>query len=247
MNEEILYQTYLKTVEQNKLLKTALKTYKNIVNEQQTILQDYQNYKGLLNDKQIKQLCLEQNMISPFVGEQVRQVNNEKIVSYGLTSFGYDVRLGKKCCVFKGTSCDIIDIKTDRNILLKYGAVTKNPKELFFEEIEIQKDGYLLIPPNSLILAETMESFIMPDDVFGVVTTKSTYARAGLIQTYTTIEPNWKGILTLELANATPSWLKVYIGEGIAQITFTRGEKPNTVYGDGRKYQNQTGVTLSRL
>jgi dCTP deaminase len=166
-------------------------------------------------------------MISPFFKEQVREVDGQKIVSYGLSSYGYDVRLGRKFKIFSNALNGMID--------------PLNPDPNCFVEHE---GDFCIIPPNSYILGHTLETFNIPQDILTVCLGKSTYARLAAIVNVTPIEPGFKGEVVIEIANCSTLPLKVYAGMGIAQFLFFRGDRPcRTSYADrGGKYQGQTGV-----
>lgn len=171
-------------------------------------------------------------MISPFVDECVRTDGEKKIVSYGLSSFGYDVRLANKFKVFTNINNGVID--------------PMDMGDLNYVDIE---GDYVIIPPNSYILGHTIETFCIPQDVMVVCVGKSTYARAGALVNVTPIEPGFEGQVVIEISNATPLPLKVHANMGIAQFMFYMGDRPCGVsYRDrGGKYQGQTGVTVARL
>jgi dCTP deaminase len=151
------------------------------------------------------------------------------VISFGVTSYGYDVRVGRKFKVFTNARCAVVDPKNF------------DPQSF----IDIEAD-FCLIPPNSFALAETIEYLEIPRDVIGVCVGKSTYARCGIIVNVTPLEPEWRGKVTIEISNTTPLPAKIYAGEGIAQILFLRGEAVcRTSYADkAGKYQDQTGLTL---
>jgi dCTP deaminase len=181
---------------------------------------------GVLSDREIVALCRgDAPMISPFIDRQ------EGKPSYGLGSFGYDLRLGKRFLVPLGginATLDPVDFP-----------------ESHFREIEMTE--ILTIAPNSQILAESVERFQMPDDVCGVCWGKSSYARCGLLVNVTPLEPGWRGILTIELANLSPLPIRLHVGQGIAQVVFFRGTRPRRTYAEkeaGGTYQDQRGVTL---
>ena len=150
-------------------------------------------------------------------------------ISYGVTSYGYDLRLGRKFKVFTNAHCAIVDPKHF------------DPKSF----IDMEADE-CLIPPNSFALAETVEHLEIPRDVIAICVGKSTYARIGIIVNVTPLEPEWRGKVTIEISNTTPLPAKVYAGEGIAQVLFLRAEAPcRTSYADKKgKYQDQSGLTL---
>jgi dCTP deaminase len=151
------------------------------------------------------------------------------IISYGLSSYGYDVRVGRKYKIFTNVHSAVVD--------------PKSFSENSFVDVEAD---YCVIPPNSFALAETVEYFAIPRDVIAVCVGKSTYARCGIIVNVTPLEPEWRGKVTLEISNTTPLPAKIYSNEGIAQILFLRAEQVCDVsYADKRgKYQDQVGLTL---
>ncbi len=181
----------------------------------------------ILNDKQIKKLVEEKKMISPFVDRSVQQG-----ISYGLQSFGYDLRVGSEFKIFTNIKGNIV-------------ADPKNFTEDNF--ITVKDDKSVLIPPNSFALANSLEYFKIPRDITGLVTSKSSYARVGLGNPPTVLEAGWEGVLVLELVNHTSNSIKVYSNSGISQILFFRGEEPNVSYADREgKYMNQVGITLAK-
>jgi len=183
----------------------------------------------ILPDHTIRRLASEQDMIEPFMAQQVR----EEVVSYGLSSFGYDMRVAGEFRVFTP------------NI---YNSVV-DPKRIDERAmVEYDVDDHILIPPNSYVLGRSVEYFRMPNEVLALVVGKSTYARSGIIVNVTPLEPGWEGHVTIEISNATPLPAKVYADEGIAQVVFLRGEAPDVSYADREgKYQHQEGITLPRL
>jgi dCTP deaminase len=183
----------------------------------------------ILPDHTIRDLATDHDMISPFVDGQVR----EEVVSYGLSSFGYDMRVAGEFRVFTpNIHNSVVD-----------------PKEIDERAmVEYEVDDHILIPPNSYVLGRSVEYFRMPSDVLALVVGKSTYARSGIIVNVTPLEPGWAGHVTIEISNATPLPAKVYAHEGIAQVVFLRGEPPEISYADRQgKYQRQEGITLPRL
>jgi len=177
----------------------------------------------ILNDKEIA----EAKPVSPLAEE----LNTDGKVSYGLGSFGYDIRIDKEFRIFTDVHSTEID--------------PKNFNEEAFVKVERET---CLIPPNSFLLGKSLEKFDMPDDLFGLVVGKSTYARCGIIVNMTPIEPGWKGYLTIEVSNTTPLPAKIYAGEGIAQVVFFRGNRPNITYDDRKgKYQNQKGIEVAKI
>jgi dCTP deaminase len=150
-------------------------------------------------------------------------------VSYGLSSYGYDVRVGKRFKVFSNVHSKVVDPKA------------------FSDQTFVDIEGdHCIIPPNSFALAETVETIHVPRGVIGICVGKSTYARCGIIVNVTPLEPEWRGRITIEISNTTPLPAKVYAGEGIAQIIFLKGEAEcRTSYKDKKgKYQDQDGITL---
>ena len=179
-------------------------------------------------DKSIKRMVLEHEMISPFVEDQVR----EDIISYGLSSYGYDVRISNEFKIFTNLNSTIVDPKNF------------DPKSF----VDFTGD-MCIIPPNSFALGRTVEYFKIPRNVMTLCVGKSTYARCGIITNVTPLEPGWQGHITLEISNTTPLPAKIYAGEGIAQILFFESdEQCETSYADKKgKYQSQTGVTLPKI
>ena len=179
-------------------------------------------------DTWITRMAREHQMIEPFVDDQVRQ----GVISYGVSSYGYDVRVGDDFKVFTNVYNTVVD--------------PKNFDSKSFVDI---KADVCIIPPNSFALASTIEYFRIPRDILTVCLGKSTYARCGIITNVTPFEPEWEGYVTLEISNTTPLPAKIYANEGIAQALFFEGdEAPETSYADRKgKYQGQRGVTLPRL
>ena len=186
----------------------------------------------VLNDKQIDDLAMG-GMFDSFYDHQVREHDGQKIISYGLSSFGYDARLADEFFAVVDDEC-VID--------------PKRSATSFAKDRTRWRGGSYIIPPNDMVLARTVERFKMPDDVMAICVGKSTYARCGLVVNVTPLEPGWEGHVTLELSNTTSQPIVVYPGEGIAQFVFFRGERPSVTYSDrGGKYMNQSGVTLARV
>lgn len=190
---------------------------------------------SILSDKQILTLCQEQEMITPFVNKSIKlDKDNNKIISYGLSSYGVDLSLADEFKVFYE--------KRDR----KVGYYIDPKKEIKFNEES--GNGHVIIPPNSFALGRSNEYIKMPRDVTGLATNKSTYARCGLNTPSTVLEAGWEGHLTIEMFNSTPHPIKVYANEGIVQILFFKGEDCLTSYADRcGKYQGQTGVTGAKV
>jgi len=173
-------------------------------------------------------MAIEHGMIEPFEDRQVR----EGVVSYGLSSYGYDIRVADEFKVFTNINSTVVD-----------------PKNFDARSFVDMKTDVCIIPPNSFALARTLEYFRIPRDVLTVCVGKSTYARCGLIVNVTPFEPEWEGFVTLEISNTTPLPARVYANEGIAQVLFFQGDEPCEVsYADKKgKYQKQQGLTLPRL
>ncbi len=174
-------------------------------------------------------MALDHGMIEPFVENQVRA----GVVSYGLSSFGYDIRVADEFRIFTPATgqLTVVDPK----------AVDERAMAPFRGEV-------CIIPPNSFALARTVEYFRIPRNILTICLGKSTYARCGIIVNVTPFEPEWEGFVTIEISNTTPLPAKIYANEGIAQVIFFEGEEPETSYADRRgKYQGQHGITLPRL
>ncbi len=170
-------------------------------------------------------------MIEPFEPGQVRTVDGRRIVSYGTSSYGYDVRCANEFKIFTNINSTIVD-----------------PKAFDEKSFVNFKGDVCIIPPNSFALAHTVEYFRIPREVLTICLGKSTYARCGIIVNVTPLEPEWEGHVTLEFSNTTPLPAKIYAGEGCAQMLFLGGDDIcETSYRDrGGKYQGQRGVTLPR-
>jgi len=183
---------------------------------------------SIKNDRWIRKMAMEHGMIEPFEAAQVRQGT----ISYGVSSYGYDIRVAPEFKVFTNVHNVVVDPKVfdDRSF------VDVNTEEC-------------IIPPNSFALARTVEFFRIPRDTLVLCVGKSTYARCGIIVNVTPLEPTWRGYLTLEISNTTPLPAKIYANEGIAQLLFFQSdEEPETAYEDRKgKYQDQVGVTLPKL
>jgi dCTP deaminase len=179
-------------------------------------------------DRWIKRMALEHGMIEPFEDRQVRQ----GVVSYGVSSYGYDIRVADEFKIFTNIYTTVID-----------------PKQFDPRSFVDLKADVCIVPPNSFALARTVEYFRIPRDVITVCLGKSTYARCGIIVNVTPFEPEWEGTATLEISNTTPLPAKIYANEGIAQVLFFQGdEAPEISYGDKKgKYQAQLEVTLPRI
>ncbi|EWY37978.1 deoxycytidine triphosphate deaminase [Skermanella stibiiresistens SB22] len=183
---------------------------------------------SIMPDTWIREMAQTHGMIQPFVESQTR----EDVISYGLSSYGYDARVSDEFKIFTNVDSAIVDPKN----FAEHGFVDR-------------KVDVCVIPPNSFALARTVEYFKVPRDVLVICLGKSTYARCGLIVNVTPLEPEWEGHVTLEISNTTPLPAKVYANEGLCQFLFLKGETPCEVsYADRKgKYMKQTGVTLPRL
>ena len=183
---------------------------------------------SIKSDKWIRRMALEHRMIEPFMDSQVRA----GVVSYGLSSYGYDIRVSDEFKVFTNVYNTVID--------------PKNFDSKSFVDI---KGDTCIVPPNSFALARTIEYFRIPRDVLTVCLGKSTYARCGIIVNVTPFEPEWEGTVTLEISNTTPLPARIYANEGIAQVLFFQSDEPcERSYADKKgKYLKQQGVTLPRI
>jgi dCTP deaminase len=179
-------------------------------------------------DRWIRRMAVEHGMIEPFVDSQVRA----GVVSYGLSSYGYDIRVADEFKVFTNINNTLIDPKNF------------DPRSF----VDIKAD-VCIVPPNSFALARTVEYFRIPRDILTVCLGKSTYARCGIIVNVTPFEPEWEGYVTLEISNTTPLPARIYANEGIAQVIFLQGDEPcERSYADKQgKYLRQSGVTLPKI
>ena len=180
------------------------------------------------SDRWIERMCREKQMIEPFEGRQVRQ----GVISYGVSSYGYDARVGTDFKIFTNVNSSVVD-----------------PKNFDQQSFVDRNTDVCIIPPNSFALARTVEYFRIPRDVLVICVGKSTYARCGIIVNVTPLEPEWEGHVTLEFSNTTPLPAKIYANEGAAQFLFLQGDEPCEVsYRDkAGKYQGQRGVTLPKI
>ena len=180
------------------------------------------------SDKWIKKMSKEEGMISPFEEKQVRGDS----ISYGLSSFGYDARVSNEFKIFTNVNNTIVD-----------------PKDFSLEGFVEKKSDTCIIPPNSFVLARTVEYFKIPRDILVICLGKSTYARCGIIVNVTPLEPEWEGHVTLEFSNTSPLPAKIYANEGACQFLFLKGkEPPRFSYADKNgKYMKQQGVTLPKI
>jgi len=183
---------------------------------------------SVMSDIWIRQMAREQAMIEPFVEQQKR----DGMISYGLSSYGYDARVAREFKIFTNVHSVVVD-----------------PKHFSPDSFVDRETDVCVIPPNSFALARTVEYFRIPRDVLVVCLGKSTYARCGIIVNVTPLEPEWEGHVTLEFSNTTPLPAKIYANEGACQFLFLKGEQPcETSYRDrAGKYMGQRGVTLPKL
>jgi dCTP deaminase len=183
---------------------------------------------GVKPDSWIRRMAQERGMIEPFVDGQVR----EGVISYGLSSYGYDIRVSDEFKIFTNVHSAVVD-----------------PKQFNPDSFVDHKGEVCVIPPNSFVLAQTIEYFRIPRDVITVCVGKSTYARCGLIVNVTPFEPEWEGFVTLEISNTTPLPARIYANEGIAQVLFFHADEVCEVsYADRNgKYQKQQSIVLPRI
>jgi dCTP deaminase len=186
---------------------------------------------SIKSDNWIRRMAVGAGMIEPFEASQVRAVDGQKIISYGTSSYGYDVRCAREFKIFTNINSTIVD--------------PKNFDERSF--VDVVGDS-CLIPPNSFALARTVEFFRIPRNVLTICLGKSTYARCGVIVNVTPLEPEWEGHVTLEFSNTTPLPARIYANEGVAQMLFFESDEVcQTSYRDrGGKYMGQQGVTLPK-
>lgn len=183
------------------------------------------------SDKWIQRMADEHGMIEPFEPGQIKQAGDERIVSFGTSSYGYDIRCSEEFKIFTNINTAIVD--------------PKNFDDSSFVDF---RGEVCIIPPNSFALARTVEYFRIPRNVLCVCVGKSTYARCGIIVNVTPFEPEWEGYATLEFSNTTPLPAKIYANEGVAQVIFFEADEDcGTSYKDrGGKYMGQVGVTLPK-
>jgi dCTP deaminase len=183
---------------------------------------------AIKSDRWIRKMATEHEMINPFSEKQVR----EGVISYGLSSYGYDLRVADEFRIFTNVNSTVVDPKKfDERSLVKVDA------------------DVCIVPPNSFALARSVEYFKIPRDVLTICVGKSTYARCGIIVNVTPFEPEWEGFVTLEISNTTPLPARIYANEGLCQILFFQSDEMcETSYADRKgKYQNQQGIVLPKL
>ena len=183
------------------------------------------------NDNWIRKMAREHKMISPFEDSQIRSISGSRVISYGTSSYGYDVRCADEFKIFTNINSSIVD-----------------PKNFDSKSFIDFKGKICIIPPNSFALARTVEFFRIPRSTLTICLGKSTYARCGIIVNVTPLEPEWEGHVTLEFSNTTPLPAKIYAEEGCAQMVFFESDENcsrSYLDRDG-KYQGQVGVTLPK-
>ena len=191
---------------------------------------------SIKSDRWIRRMAREHRMIEPFVDAQVRAVDQEgrKVISYGVSSYGYDMRVAPEFKIFTNVLSAIVD-----------------PKHFDSKSFVEFEGDVCIVPPNSFALARSVECFRIPRNCLTICVGKSTYARCGIITNVTPFEPEWEGYVTLEISNTTPLPAKIYANEGICQVLFFEADDDDvceTSYKDkAGKYQAQTGVTLPKL
>jgi dCTP deaminase len=183
---------------------------------------------GIKSDRWIRQMALDHDMINPFSEKQVR----EGVISYGLSSYGYDLRVADEFKIFTNVMSAVVD-----------------PKAFDERSFVTVNADVAMVPPNSFALARSIEYFKIPRDVLTICVGKSTYARCGIIVNVTPFEPEWEGFVTLEISNTTPLPARIYANEGLCQILFFQSDEPCEVsYADRKgKYQAQKGIVLPKL
>lgn len=183
---------------------------------------------GIKNDRWIKKISKTHKMIEPFVDKLIKKGK----ISYGLSSYGYDIRIADEFKIFTDVFNEIVD-----------------PKKFSEKSFVDYKGKVCVIPPNSFVLARSYEYFRIPRNVLGICIGKSSYARCGIVINITPLEPEWEGFLTIEISNTSPLPAKIYANEGIAQVIFIEGDEECLVsYADRKgKYQGQKGITLPKV
>ena len=186
---------------------------------------------SIKSDKWIRRMVAEHGLIEPFQSEQVREVGGRRVISFGTSSYGYDIRCADEFKIFTNINSAIVD-----------------PKNFDSNSFVDLKSDVCIIPPNSFALARTVEYFRIPRNVLTICLGKSTYARCGIIVNVTPLEPEWEGHVTLEFSNSTPLPARIYANEGVAQVIFLESDEVcETSYADrGGKYMQQRGVTLPK-
>ena len=183
------------------------------------------------SDNWIRRMVAEHGLIEPFQSDQIRETDGRRVISFGTSSYGYDIRCADEFKIFTNINSTIVD-----------------PKNFDNNSFVDLKSDVCMIPPNSFALARTVEYFRIPRNVLTICLGKSTYARCGIIVNVTPLEPEWEGHVTLEFSNTTPLPAKIYANEGVAQVIFLESDELcETSYADrGGKYMQQRGVTLPK-
>jgi len=186
---------------------------------------------SIKSDKWIRRMVAEHGLIEPFQSDQIREVDGQRVISFGTSSYGYDIRCAGEFKIFTNINSAVVD-----------------PKNFDSNSFVDVKSDVCIIPPNSFALARTVEYLRIPRSVLTICLGKSTYARCGIIVNVTPLEPEWEGHVTLEFSNTTPLPAKIYANEGVAQVLFLESDEVcETSYADrGGKYMRQTGVTLPK-
>lgn len=186
----------------------------------------YKDVRGVLADHEICDLAINNDMISPFVDDNV----GEGVISYGVSSYGYDARMGDEFKIFTNVNNTVVD-----------------PKNFSSDSFVSKKGDFCIVPPNSFMLCKTVEYFKIPDDIIVICLGKSTYARCGIIVNVTPLEPGWEGYVTLEFSNTTPLPAKLYANEGACQFIFIKSTPCDKNYrtksASGGKYMKQIDIT----
>ena len=187
---------------------------------------------SIQSDKWIKKMAIEHQMIEPFEKDLVSKIKDKKVISFGTSSYGYDLRVSDEYKVFSNVFNTVVD-----------------PKNFDPKSFVDFKGEVCTVPPNSFALARSIEYFKIPRDVLTVCLGKSTYARCGIIVNVTPFEPEWEGHVTLEISNTTPLPIKIYSNEGIAQVIFFKADQEcETSYADRKgKYMKQRGIVIPRI
>ena len=186
---------------------------------------------SIKSDKWIRRMVADHGLIEPFQSDQIREVDGQRVISFGTSSYGYDIRCAGEFKIFTNINSAVVD-----------------PKNFDSNSFVDVKSDVCIIPPNSFALARTVEYLRIPRSVLTICLGKSTYARCGIIVNVTPLEPEWEGHVTLEFSNTTPLPAKIYANEGVAQVLFLESDEIcETSYADrGGKYMRQTGVTLPK-
>jgi len=187
---------------------------------------------SVLSDREIRKLCDQHCMIEHYVDDQVKSMDGEPVISFGISSYGYDARLAREYQIFSNVDNVISD-----------------PKDFDPATLVRREGDYCIVPPNSYILGRTIEYFRIPRNIVAICLGKSTYARCGIIINVTPLEPQWEGYVTMEISNSSPLPAKVYGGEGICQFVFFKADKECEIsYADRKgKYQAQQGITTAKV